>query len=146
MEYLRPFRENFCGELNWSLKSLIRIEESRKKWIEICFPDVKDDYDRVWHDKLAFQEVANGDLIAIDLRPEHIGEVVYLSHDDGEGHGMVLAPSLSDLIDRWVPLACTGGEDWQWLPFFENGRGLNADGDNAHAWRRLLRIDHPERE
>lgn len=141
LEYPHPFRENFCGQLNWSLKNLVHFETIRQNWIETCFPDVENDYDRVWHEKLAFQDVGNGDMIAIDLRFDHIGEVVYLSHDDGEGHGMVLAPSVCELIERWVPLACTGGEDGQWLPFFEKGRGLSADGANAHAWRSLLKLD-----
>ncbi len=109
--------------------------------MEVCFPDITNDYDRVWHNKLAFQEVGNGDLIAVDLHPEQAGKIVYLSHDDGEGHGLVLAASFRDFIERWVQLACTGGEDWQWLPFINEGiEGLDPAGVNAGVWRALLKI------
>jgi cell wall assembly regulator SMI1 len=139
-----PFTSNFCGNLHWSLDLLRDFEAGRQSWVDVCFPDPDNAYDRVWHDKLAFQEVGNGDLIAIDLRADTAGKVVYLSHDDGEGHGRVLAPSFRDLIDRWVPLACAGGEDWQWMQFLrEDGTGLDPAGDNARAWRTLLNIGNP---
>jgi cell wall assembly regulator SMI1 len=140
LEYPSPFRSSFSGELKWSLDALLDLETERQNWIEVVFPNIKDDYDRVWHDKLAFQEVSNGDFIAIDLRPESAGKIVYLSHDDGEGHGATLAASFSELLKRWVPLACAGAEDWQWIPFLEQEKGLNPDGENAHAWRKLLNL------
>ena len=144
LSFPMPFKSNFCGNLHWSLDLLRDFETGRKGWIDVCFPDANNAYDRVWHDKLAFQEVGNGDLIAIDLRPDQAGKVVYLSHDDGEGHGRVLAPSFEDLMARWVPLACTGGEDWQWLPFLsEDSAGLDPTGDNARAWRMLLNLATP---
>jgi len=81
------------------------------------FPDERDPYDVVWHHKAAFYEVGNGDYLAFDLSARNYERVTYLSHDDGQGHGHALAHDFGDLLDRWVPLACTGGEDWQWLPF-----------------------------
>lgn len=95
-----PFASNFCGNLHWSLDLLRQFERERQEWVRQCFPDPTNAYDRVWHDKLATQEVGNGDFIALDLRPEKMGQVVYLSHDDGEGHGLVLAPSFLELIER----------------------------------------------
>ena len=71
-------------------------EVSRREWVEKCFPDPDSAYDAVWHSKLAVIPVRNGDYIGIDLRDGHYGEVVYLSHDDGSGHGYVLgADSIS---------------------------------------------------
>lgn len=140
-----PFASNFCGDLHWSLDLLRNFEVGRQGWVDVCFPNPANDYDRVWHDKLAVQEVGNGDFIAIDLRSENAGKVVYLSHDGGEGHGRVLAPSFQDLIDRWVPLACTGGEDWQWMHFLRpDGEGLDPTGATANSWRAVLNIDQPE--
>lgn len=81
------------------------------------FPNANDPYDVVWHNKAAFYDVGNGDYLAFDLAEAQHGSVVYLSHDDGQGHGYVLAADFADLLERWVPIACTGGEDWQWLPF-----------------------------
>ena len=141
LKFPPPFNSNFCGELHWSLGRLLQLEKAREQWAAHCFADSANDYDRVWYDKLAVQEVANGDFIAIDLRPSDIGKVVYLSHDGGDGHGLVLAPSFLDLIARWVPLACTGPEDWQWRHFLsEDGTGLDPECDNARAWRTLLGV------
>jgi hypothetical protein len=66
---------------------------------------------------VAFADVGNGDLLALDLAAGAASAVVYLSHDGGEGHGYRLASDFAHLLHRWMPLACTGGEDWQWLPF-----------------------------
>ena len=65
--------------------------------------------------------------------------MVYLSHDDGEGHGHVLANDAIDLVQRWTRLACVGGEDWQWLPF-KPGKDLALAPEcaNADQWRQLL--------
>jgi hypothetical protein len=59
------------------------------------------------------RSVGNEDLLALDLADATRGAVVYLSHDDDEGHGYKLAPDFADLVRRWMPLACTGSEDWQ---------------------------------
>ncbi len=95
-----------------------------------------------WHGKLAFYETGNGDLIAFDLAEDRYGQVVYLSHDDGEGHGYVLARDFRDLLARWLPLGCTGGEDWQWLPFTAGpDSGFEPYAEPAMTWRRFLGID-----
>lgn len=49
-----------------------------------------DDYDKVWYRKLPFLEVGKGDFVAIDIGSDDAEPVVYLSHDDGEGHGYIL--------------------------------------------------------
>ena len=50
-----------------------------------------------------------------------------------------MATDFEDLIRRWVPLACAGAEDWQWLPF-TNGRSSPIDPFSALAieWRKIL--------
>ena len=139
LEYARPFHENFGGALHWCLKGLVELHRSKERWVEQVFPDSKDAYDRVWHQKLAFQALPNSDFLALDLAPDTLGQVVYLSHDDGEGHGYVLANNLLDLIRSWVPLACTGGESWQWLPFYDaQSQRLDPLSDRAREWRQLL--------
>jgi len=137
-----PFHHNFSGDLHWSVDLTAQIETSRKSWCSVAFNNPEDAYDAVWHNKLAFCEIANGDLIAFDLAADRYGQVVYLSHDDGEGHGYVLAQDFRDLLARWLPLACTGGEDWQWLPFIVGpSSGLEPYAEPAMAWRRVLGID-----
>jgi len=139
-----PFRSIFSGDLHWSCELLRRFNADKDEWIKEAFGNPADPYDRVWHDTLAFQEVGNGDYLALDLRPDTHGRVVYLSHDDGKGHGQVLADSFGDLIGRWVPLACPGAEDWQWLPFTSSADPrIDPLSQDAGAWRRLLAIDAP---
>lgn len=138
-DFPAPMHHCFAGDLHWSLDFARQFNASKESWIRECFPSPSDAYDRIWHDKLAFYEVGNGDYLAFDLSHRRCGQVVYLSHDYGDGHGHVLASDAIDLVQRWVPLACVGGEDWQWLPF-KRGRdiALDPDGAHGHHWRRLL--------
>jgi len=138
--FAEPFHQNFCGEMHWSLPLLLQYAQDKQQWIETVFPNPDDPYDHVWHNKLAFHEVGNGDYLAIDLDPISHGRVVYLSHDDGQGH--VLAPSFEELLERWVPLGCPGAEDWQWMPFTDSLTGpIDPVGANARQWRKLLQLD-----
>lgn len=141
LEFPKPFKSNFSGELHWSIEFTKSFNKAKNDWVKKVFPNPSDPYDSVWHNKLAFQEVGNGDYLAIDLALSTYEQIVYLSHDDGEGHGYVLAEDFRELLKRWVPLACPGGEDWQWLPF-TNDRTTPIDPvcENAKAWRDLLSI------
>jgi len=141
-KFAPPFHQNFSGDLHWSVDLTAQIDTKRKSWCSAVFSNTEDAYDAVWHNKLAFYEIGNGDLIAFDLADDKYGQVVYLSHDDGEGHGYVLAQDLRDLLARWLPLGSTGGEDWQWLPFTAGpNSGLEPYAEPAMAWRRALGID-----
>ena len=131
----KPFHDSFCGDVHWSLNLLPELEVGRQGWVKTVFPNPDDPYDVVWHDKLAFYEVGNGDQLA--LNPT--GQVIYLSHDDGDGHGYTMASSFDDLLRRWLPLAFVGGEDWQWMPFTsDTNSGLEPREESASAWRSLL--------
>jgi hypothetical protein len=134
-------RQIFSGELHWSLELLWQFNEAREGWIREVFSNPEDEYDKVWYNKFVFQEVGNGDFIAIDLLPESYDKVVYLSHDDGEGHGCVMADSFKALLTDWVELGCVGGEDWQWLPFCENKlAGIDPNSENALLWKQVIKL------
>lgn len=138
-EFPAPFEQIFAGSLKWSLDGIRQHQQSKAGWIEAVFPNPNDPYDSVWHNKLAFQDVGNGDYLSLDLSGAGHGQVVYLSHDDGEGHGHVMAESFADLLAHWVPLACVGGEDWQWIPFTDRlTTPINRECVSARAWRDLL--------
>jgi hypothetical protein len=142
MRFPEPFHQNFSGDMHWSLPLLVQYAQDKQQWIETVFKNPDDPYDRVWHNKLAFHEVGNGDYLAIDLEPASRGNVVYLSHDDGQGHGHVLAPSFAELLERWAPLGCPGAEDWQWMPFTNDLAGpIDPACTNAKQWRDLLQLD-----
>jgi SMI1 / KNR4 family (SUKH-1) len=125
----------FCGMLSWDLHKLVELNRELQSWVDNVFPDPGNKYDRVWHDKLAFHNVGNGDYLAFE-RGAPDSPVVYLSHDDGQGHGYLLGPTFFDAIDRLTIVGCAGAEDWQWLPFTSSPTsGLEPDGDNARKWR-----------
>jgi hypothetical protein len=131
----QPLRQIFGGGLDYGVSRIPEHEKGRAGWQAECFPDANDPYDKVWHDKLAFHDVKNGDYLGFD--PD--GRVVYLSHDDGQGHGYVMASSFPDLLARWVPLGCPGPEDWQWLPFVSSPlSGVLPDSVNATHWLRVV--------
>ncbi len=131
-----PVREIFSGGCYWELSSLVQLEQDRQDWVKSCFPNENDPYDRVWHNKLLFLFVPNGDRIALDLAFPTEPPVVYLSHDGGEGHGYLLGDSFIDFMDRWSLLGCPGPEDWQMMPFLSSPTaGLDPDCDKANVWR-----------
>src|SRR5262245_55408875 len=136
------FRGLFGGGFSLCLNAMPEHATNMRGWVEGCFRNPDDPYDAVWHQKLGVIPVMNGDYIGIDLRPEHLGKVVYLSHDDGEGHGCVLGADMLDFLRRWTRLGCPGPEDWQWLPFTSSKTSmLDPDGEAAREWRRTLGLE-----
>lgn len=125
----------FGGGVDFAISSLPDHERGRAGWQRECFPNPEDSYDAVWHGKVGFHHVPNGDYLGIATD----GQVVYLSHDDGEGHGRTMAPSFTDLLLKWMPLGCPGPEDWQWLPFVTDRRnGIDDKSKAAKTWLNLL--------
>jgi len=134
--------EIFSGDRHWSLEWIAQFNEDKNGWIREVFPNKDDPYDRVWHNKLAFHEVGNGDYLAIDLSSPGREPIVYLSHEDGEGHGMELAEDFTSFVTNTSRLGCVGAEDWQWLPFMtEDKPFLDPDGVNAKKFRKALSLD-----
>ncbi|MFP3916892.1 SMI1/KNR4 family protein [Lysinibacillus telephonicus] len=137
------FSEIFCGTPSWSLDFLKQINDGKNLSVEGLFSNPDDPYDKVWHNKLAFYEVGDGDCIAFDLI-DHCDDapVVYLSYGDGEGHGFKLGDNFIDFIDKWSRIAFVGGEDWQWITFTENPQsGFLPESKSANQFRNLLKLD-----
>ena len=134
-----PLKQIFCCELHWGIDFILQFNEDKDEWIREVFTNANDDYDKVWHNKFVFQEVGNGDYISIDLSIGNYGKVIYLSHDDGDGHGYEMANSFHDLLRNWTKLGCVGGGDWQWLPFCNNkSSDIDPDCDNAKLWYKAI--------
>lgn len=143
-EIHRPdeFREIFSGRPHWSLKLLPQFEENRKGWIENVFPNPEDPYDVVWHNKLAFCEVGDGDLLAFDMNYKGDAPIVYLCHDGSKEHGYKLANNFIELLEHWSRIAFVGPEYSQWLPFTTGKEsGIISDGDTAKRFRNWLGLD-----
>ena len=135
-----PFPDVFAGNFHASLGRLAQFSKDHESWIRECFGNAADSYDRVWHDKLPFLEVGNGDFLAIDLLVPD-GAVVYLSHDDGRGHGRALGTNFADFVERYSATGCVGAEDWQWLNFWSPDRFLDSRGTNANEWRKWFGLN-----
>ena len=127
-----------CFEL--SLEEIERAETSRRDWVENCFSDEEEEYDRIWHNKLGIMTVANGDVIALDIKQDKENPpVVYVSHDDGEGHGAVLGKDFDTFLMNLVKIGGCGNEDWQMLPFITDPvSGIDPDCENAGKYRELI--------
>ena len=136
--------EIFRGKLLFGLDLLLDYEEDRQDWEGEVYPNSDKEYDRVWHNKMSFFQVGNGDYIAIELEPENYGKVVYLSHDGSENHGLYIADNFKEFLMNYAAVGCTGGEDWQWEPFYTKGKGIDPTSENALAWCKLLNIDEKE--
>lgn len=129
-----------AGNLHFGIDLIPIFEESRKGWVDICYPNYDNLYDKIFHNKLAFHKVENGDLLAIDLEKESYGKVVYLSHDGSDLHGYVMANSFAEFLEEYTKLGCVGGEDWQWEAFTNNHTTpIYSTCENAKKWLELMR-------
>ena len=138
--------EIFRGKLLFGLDLLLDYEENRQDWEGEVYPNSDKEYDRVWHNKMSFFQVGNGDYIAIELEPENYGKVVYLSHDGSENHGLYIADNFKEFLMNYAAVGCTGGEDWQWEPFYTEGKGIDPTSKNAKTWYKVLGINPKELE
>lgn len=140
LELPYELRGIFCAYLSISLENIAEIEDCRKGYAESVFNNMEDHYDKVWHNKLGFMGVRNGDVIAFDLAsPSDDKPVVYLSHDDGEGHGYLLGRSFAEYLENILLIGGCGNEDWQMLPFCKNTvSGLDPFCENAVKYRRII--------
>ena len=138
--------EIFRGKLLFGLDLLLDYEEDRQDWEGEVYPNSDKEYDRVWHNKMSFFQVGNGDYIAIELEPENYGKVVYLSHDGSENHGLYIADNFKEFLMNYAAVGCTGGEDWQWEPFYTKGKGIDPTSKNAKTWYKALGINPKELE
>ncbi|WP_314270447.1 SMI1/KNR4 family protein [Capnocytophaga sputigena] len=138
--------EIFRGKLLFGLDLLLDYEEDRQDWEGEAYPNSDKEYDRVWLNKMSFFQVGNGDYIAIELEPENYGKVVYLSHDGSENHGLYIADNFKEFLMNYAAVGCTGGEDWQWEPFYTKGKGIDPTSKNAKTWYKVLGINPKELE
>lgn len=134
-----PYNEIFCGVFNWDLESIMDYEEMKKTSIEMSFPNIKDSYDAVWHNKLAIHSVGNGDFLAFDLSEENSGAIVYLSGTGGTGHGLVVGNNFETLLEEWSEIGFVGSESFQWEIFIEKDRGgIRADTQMAQGFKKEI--------
>ncbi len=116
------FRQIFCGGGRgylWDFDFLREDYKNIQGWITECFSNLEDDCDKIWHNKIPFLHVPNGDVIAFGDKTEKGNQVVYLSHEGDGFHGQILGGNFIDFINKWTQLGCVGTEDWQFEPFYD---------------------------
>lgn len=135
--------EIFSAEIHFSLEEILEAEVGRKEWIKTVFDNEEDEYDMEWYHKLGFMEVGNGDIIAFDLLDEKEDKrVVYLSHEDGPGHGCILGETFGDFMENFILIGGCGPEDSQLLIFVDDDKGgINPECNNAKIYRNLIHLD-----
>ena len=138
--------EIFRGKLLFVIYLLLDYYEDLQELEGEVYPNSDKEYDRVWHNKISFFQVGNGDYIAIELEPENYGKVVYLSHDGSDNHGLYIADNFKEFLMNYAAVGCTGGEDWQWEPFYTKGKGIDPTSKNAKTWYKVLGINPKELE
>ncbi len=142
LKHTDEFMNFSYGRLNWNIDIITQIAEEVENYIGYCAPDPDDEYDAVWHNKLAFSSVGNGDYLAFDLNDGDDAKIVYLSHAGGIGHGYKLAENFFDFLDKWSRVAFVGPDDTDWITFTENpNSGIISDGDVADSFRAWLKLD-----
>lgn len=132
--------EIFSANFLISLEEFADAENARKGWVEGCFTNEEDEYDAVWYHKLGFMNVPNGDVIAFDMKENETNPpVVYLSHDDGEGHGYILGKDFDTYFEQLLLVGACGNEDWQMLPFCLDAQsGIVSECENAKEYRGII--------
>lgn len=135
--------EIFSAAFLISLEELEDAENARDGWVGNCFNNEEDEYDAVWQHKLGFMNVTNGDVIAFDVKENETNPpVVYLSHDDGEGHGYILGKDFNTYFEQLLLVGACGNEDWQMLPFcLDPQSGIISDCENAKEYRRIIGLN-----
>ena len=135
--------EIFSATFLISLEELVDAENARDGWVENCFTNEDDEYDAVWQHKLGFMNVPNGDVIAFDVKENETNPpVVYLSHDDGEGHGYILGKDFNTYFEQLLLVGACGNEDWQMLPFCLDAQsGIVSDCENAKEYRSIIGLE-----
>ncbi|MGE7885269.1 SMI1/KNR4 family protein [Bacillus sp. NPDC094077] len=136
------FQDIFGSRGVLALSELVECENMRQELVQDVFNDPADSYDQIWHNKLAFFNVGNGDLFAFDLNKDEVDPpIVYLSHDDGEMHGFILGNNFIDFMNKWSKIGFVGGESWSLLPFVDSqNSGINLEGENVKEWKVVLNL------
>lgn len=136
------FRQNFSGEISWSLKELPNRIKEFKQWIDAFLDPEFNDVSEIekcreeWENMIPLMWVSNGDVIAVNLDPS---EVVYFSHEGDDMHGKVLGKSLWEFLDFYSRVGFAGSEDWQLEPFFDfNKNEMITQGEKVERFIKLL--------
>lgn len=140
---IESFEAIFCGGSDgilWDFSQLDRMYKNYLDWVAKCFPDPNNEYDKIWHNKIPFLEVGNGDMIVFDrVSTENGCPVIFLSHDGSDFHGSHLADSFIEFITNWSNIGCVGTEDWILEIFYDSdSKKLMSESSVINEWKQAL--------
>jgi hypothetical protein len=118
------------GELHWDVVSLKRYRSDGEDWRDDLLT-YGESGAQLMRESIVFQEVGNGDALAVDCRS---GEVVYLDHEGGPAHGIVLASSFAKFVDAYTAIGCAGPDSDQLLAVLDEW-SINPRSEGAQRWR-----------
>jgi len=138
----QEFRQNFSGEIYWSLNTLSEQYDNFKEWVKTSLDPEFNDADaieiteKLWQNKLPLIDVPNGDIIVVGNSPS---EVLYFSHEGDTMHGKVLGKNLWQFLDFYSRIGFAGSEDWQLEPFFDHDKNIMVtEGEKVDRFIDLL--------
>jgi cell wall assembly regulator SMI1 len=136
------FRQNFSGEIYWSLDTLSEQYDNFKEWVKASLdPEFNDKesieiIEQLWQNKFPLIDVPNGDIIVVGDSPS---EVLYFSHEGDTMHGKMLGQNLWQFLDFYSRIGFAGSEDWQLEPFFDYAKNLIVtEGEKVDRFINLL--------
>ena len=128
-----------CGGLEsglWDLGRVLQLKAQCDIWQETA-PD--EEAGRLWQRALPFAG-ESGKYLALEVTGDHAdAPVIFLSNDHAaaEGHGLRLAPSLTEFLLTWAQLGFPGDDIASLRPFV-TPEGLRIDSANGRQWRAYL--------
>ena len=138
-EFYKTLKKDFTGlfsaTLTINLNDMKDLFFLAKEIKENCFDEGDKNAD-IYSDKLPFIFVPNGDLISICLKTD---KIIYLSHEIDYSHGMILAQSFNDFLEKYIKTGLLGPEDDQMINFIPiKNKGLDPECENALKFRNLI--------
>lgn len=135
---IESFEAVFCGGSDGILWDFFQLERMYKNYLDNCFLDSNDECDKIWHNKIPFLEVGNGDIIAFDAM-EAGYPVIFLSHDDSDFHGSHLADNFVEFITNWSNIGNVGTEDWILEIFYDSdNKKMMNESSIINEWKQAL--------
>jgi ankyrin repeat protein len=99
----------------------------------------------MWEHQFPFADLANGDMLTIDLRSDTTQPIRYFSHELEGLHGAAIAPDFHAFVTEYSALGCAGGTHDDWFAFCpmrpDGHRYLTAQGHAGREWRAFVARD-----
>ena len=131
------------GKLHWDLGDLWECEQLRRAWVKADFGDPSNPAHRFWQDSVPVQYFGDGKFLALYAGSLSGEAVIYLRPRLDGLHGVELAPTYGDFLDRLTRLGCPGPAQAHLSPFVSRDQGIEVQGPVAQRWCEFLQFQYP---